>query len=61
MEATLLTTGQAARLLGISPTRVHQLIQAGKLEPAQRTPLGMLFDRAVIEKLAAERAEAASA
>ena len=57
----LITTGQAARALGLSPSRVNQMVAEGKLDPAQRTPLGMLFDRAVVEKLAAERAEAASA
>lgn len=51
-----ITTSQVARILNLSTKRVYQLIDRGVIEPAERTPLGMLFDRAVIEELAAQRA-----
>jgi excisionase family DNA binding protein len=47
--------GEAGRLLGISPQRVRQLVDEGRL-PAQRGPLGMrLIDRRAIERLAEQR------
>jgi excisionase family DNA binding protein len=52
---TMLTRGQVAALLGISPERVRQLAAAGIL-PSQRTPLGRLFRLADVEVYAATRA-----
>ena len=49
-----LTTGQAARLLGISAERVRQLVREGKLD-ATSTPLGLLFDLRAVGELLAER------
>jgi len=49
-----LTPATAARLLGVTPCRVRQLIQEGKLV-CERTPLGRLIDPASVEKLARER------
>ena len=56
-----LTAGQVARLLGVSPKRVYQMIDEGKLAPSERTPLGMLFARADIDGLIATRAAAKAA
>lgn len=54
----LMTTGEAGRLLGLSPDMVRWLEREGRL-PAQRTTNGLrLFRRADVEKLAAERARA---
>ena len=47
----------AARILGVSTQHVKRLADAGKLHPTT-TPLGRLFDRAEVERLAAERASA---
>jgi DNA-binding transcriptional MerR regulator len=52
-----LLTGDAARVLRISPLRVRQLGDAGVLSIAARTIDGTrLYRRADVEKLAAERA-----
>lgn len=56
----LMTTSEAARVLGLSPDMVRWLEREGRL-PAQRTTNGFrLFRRGDVEKLAAERARAAS-
>jgi excisionase family DNA binding protein len=52
---TLLTPGQAARLLNLSPQRVRQMADEGRL-PCDRTPLGRLFPAEAVEALARERA-----
>jgi hypothetical protein len=49
-------TGEAARRLNLSPTRIGQLAASGKLAYTQ-TALGRLFDPAAIDALAAERAQ----
>lgn len=47
--------GEAARTLGLSPQRVRQLVDAGRL-PARRGPYRFrLLDRAAVEQLAKER------
>ena len=52
----LMTTGEAARALGLSADMVRLLERGGRL-PAQRTTNGLrLFRREDVEKLAAERA-----
>jgi excisionase family DNA binding protein len=52
----LLTSADAARILGVVPATVRQLEKGGKL-PAQRTPGGVrLFRRSDVERLARERA-----
>ena len=51
---TLLTRGQVAALLGVSPERVRQLAAAGTL-PSQRTPLGRLFRLSDVETFAGTR------
>jgi excisionase family DNA binding protein len=51
----LLTPTQAARLLGVSKTRVIQLGEAGRLRYI-RSPLGRLFDAEVVRDLVLERA-----
>ena len=51
-----LTPTQAARMLGLSPQRIIQLFDAGKLS-GRRGPLGREVDRADAERLRDERAE----
>lgn len=48
-----LTTGEAARVLGVSADRVRQLARAGRL-PYLRTSLGRLFAAADVERLACD-------
>lgn len=57
---TELSVTQAARVLALSPDRVRQLADAGRL-PCRRTPLGRLFDVADVDRLARERATAGQA
>jgi hypothetical protein len=55
----LLETGQAARVLEVSPFRVRQLADAGALPVAGRTAAGRrLFDPAAVEQLRRERERA---
>ncbi len=55
-----MTTGEAARVLGLSPDMVRWIERVGRL-PAQRTTNGVrLFRRDDVERLAAERAGATS-
>jgi phage terminase Nu1 subunit (DNA packaging protein) len=51
-------SGEAARILGVSQPRVTQLANAGSLPVAMRVGARRLrlYDRAVIERAAAERA-----
>lgn len=53
-------TATAARILGVSESRIRQMANAGDLRVVS-TPLGRLFDRAEIEALAARRQAAAEA
>ncbi len=49
----------AARILGITPLRVRQLVQQGRLTPAARTPRGCkLFDPKAVDALRAVREQA---
>jgi excisionase family DNA binding protein len=49
---------EAGRLTGLSPQRVRQLVDSGRL-PARRGPLGMrLIRREDVEKLAEQRKRA---
>ena len=64
MEPTLptqdefLTVGDAARVVGLSPSRIRQLVDGGEL-PAARTRGGIrLISRSAVERLAAERLRA---
>lgn len=52
--STALSSGAAARLLGISKQYLFVLEEKGDLQSA-RTSIGRLYDRAQVEKLAAER------
>jgi excisionase family DNA binding protein len=56
----LVTTSQAARLLGVSSELVRLMLRDGRID-AQRTPLGSLIPRAEVERLAAERAARSAA
>jgi excisionase family DNA binding protein len=51
----MLTVSEAARLLGISNTRVRELEREGSL-PCVRTPFGRLFERRVAEQMRELRA-----
>ena len=55
-----LSPAQAARELGVTPSRVRQLMAGGAL-PYQWTPLGRVVDVAAVESLRAERAQRAGA
>jgi excisionase family DNA binding protein len=46
----LITTAQAAEMLGISPQRVFQLIQDGRL-PAQKVGHSYIIDAAVLKSV----------
>ena len=50
----MLTPAEAARILIVTPERVRQLSNSGKL-PYTQTRLGRLFARADVEALHAER------
>jgi excisionase family DNA binding protein len=53
----LLTTAQVADIAGVDRSTVTRWVGADKLTPAIRTPGGaLLFARADVERLAAERA-----
>jgi excisionase family DNA binding protein len=55
--AMLITTSRAAKILQTSEGTVRALERRGEL-PAERTSSGLrLFDRAVVERIARERAE----
>lgn len=57
MAATIaeMTPAQAARVLGLSPDYVRDLVDAGRLR-ATRTALGRLIDAVDVERLRVERA-----
>jgi MerR HTH family regulatory protein len=59
MHSDLLTSGDVARRLGISTSRVARLAVEGELQPAVETRLGRLFDAQHVEDVAAMRARAA--
>lgn len=65
MQATLISTADAADILGCSVATVHRMVEDGRLTAAHKVD-GLrgprLFDRATVEALAAERTttEAAS-
>jgi excisionase family DNA binding protein len=53
---TWLSPAEAARQLGVMPTRVRQLAEDGRLATV-RTSLSRLVDPASVERLIAQRAE----
>ncbi len=55
-----MTTGQAARLLGLSPDRIRQLVRSGQLVSIP-TPLGVLITRDALDRLIAKRRSNADA
>ena len=54
MIADELTTSQAAALAAVSAQTIVQWANSGRL-PCRMTPLGRLFDRTDVERLAAAR------
>lgn len=54
MSGDLLTPAEAARLLNVSTRRAGQLGDAGTVEMV-RVPLGRLFVRSSVERLAQQR------
>ena len=50
-----MTTAEAARILGVTPGRVRQLVMAGRLHPALRLARALLLRRDEVEALAASR------
>lgn len=59
-DGSVLTTSEAARLLGLSSMHTIRLARSGQLEVIP-TPLGRLYQRDDVERLATERRLAASA
>lgn len=58
----LLTVGQAARLLDVSPTYLSRIARQGKVEFETSGPYGWrVFRRAEIERLLSERAAGTAA
>ena len=55
----LLSTGQAARALGVAEGTVRSWIRSGRL-PSARTALGALIDRRDIERIRRGRLDAAA-
>jgi len=55
-----LTVSQAARILGLSSSRVHQLGVRQEIA-ARTTPLGRLFDPADVERYRKEREQRSKA
>ena len=53
-----LSPAQAARVLGVTPQRVRQMTNEGRLR-CQWTPLGRMIDFAAVEALRTERARKA--
>ncbi len=57
-----LTTAGAARILGVTPATVRQMVQRQRITPATTTDSGIrLFDPSEVERLAAVRATAHAA
>ena len=50
-----MSTAAVARVLGVTPRRVLQLVDEGKLKAVLCTDLGRLFDVRDVERLADER------
>jgi hypothetical protein len=50
----LLSTAQAARILGVTPDRVRQMAVNGDFVPIEVTSIGRLFARRSVERLASE-------
>lgn len=55
MDALMMTASQVGRELNLSAERVRQLARAGKLPPAETTPLGQLWDPAEVRRFADAR------
>jgi excisionase family DNA binding protein len=53
-DGNVLATSEAARLLGVSETHAIRLARSGQLGVIE-TPLGRLYQRSDVERLAAER------
>lgn len=58
---SLITSREVAPLIGVSERYVRLLAARGRLATAVETPWGRLFERAEVERLATERAEARTA
>jgi excisionase family DNA binding protein len=56
MTPALISTGHAARIIGVSRTYVRRLAADGRL-PAFETELGRLLDARAVEQFARERRE----
>jgi hypothetical protein len=56
--AELLTPGQVAAALKVTPARVRQMFAAGEIRAAVTLPVGRLVTRSELERVAAARAVA---
>lgn len=50
----LIRTGEAARILGVNRSTVHDMVNAGKLTPAGQAQGYYLWDRAALLQLRAD-------
>jgi DNA-binding XRE family transcriptional regulator len=50
-----LTMAQAAELIGVTRQRMHQIVEEARLQVTQVNPRLTIIDRAVVDKLLAER------
>ena len=56
MEEDLMTAGDAARIVGLTPAGVRWAAKDGRLQVARTTPGGVrLFDRVEVERFRRER------
>ena len=55
MAPRLVTTTQAADILGVTPETVRSFARRGKLRIAMHPPNGFLFDAREVERLAKRR------
>jgi hypothetical protein len=49
IENQVMFTNEAAKYLGVSPQRLHQLVQAGRLKPIKTNPAGTIFLKSDLE------------
>lgn len=51
----MISTADAAELLGVSESRVRQFVFDGRLKPAGRLGINLLFDRRTVSALAKKK------
>jgi excisionase family DNA binding protein len=46
----LLETQEAAEVIGVSPGRIYQLVNEGRITPSKRIGISMLFEKSEVER-----------